>query len=861
MNVIAEQQIDIELSPTLVEMVAQGKCTVFAGPLISVTPYDCLGPPTPAWLAFEMAERMQIEPERYDLTWVAQLYADRESRNALRSWVAARLVNIRYSPTLSHHLLAQLPLPRIVYTAQDRLLRTAHESRRVPASLILPGGSPSYATQRMIVQLYGSAEQPDTLKLTEDERRRVWDDKSGLGDDLRSWARAEALLFLGYTANDPELSDFYYHLRPQDPMDMPRAYIVGPGVSADYMKYWEQRNVTLYSLDVATFLQKLAHQLNIPMDLTTEEPPTLDAEEHSKMDRLRARFEYLSHLNVYVETSAELHRRFEPHVLTQMRLELAGPAAGGEAGISTEAIAGRAELESLNKLKDGNIEWSQGNLDLARVYFEEALRQNPQLTDAYLSLFHLLVEKRDLEDALQVYQDMLEQTPQQAFLPKRFQIRKILGRNDLGVNYCVFDEEGDRLATATILRRAYAVKEEDLAHFADQMGALSSPRISHVLGSDRYRGYTYMLSEYFEGQSLRQRLSLSKPLPYSEAMQIATQVAEALEDGHKQGIPHLNLQPTNILLSPEGVKLVNYGFSRLTPHARNSGREANGDSVDYLSPEQLAGKDGNERSDIYALGTILYEMLTGHTPGVGSFQYPSEVVLEVTEAVDVLIDHARERYPDRRFVSVHEMRREIDRIALTSFGRWIGQYVRAGLVWVSHVYERLTSRKSLVFLLAGLVSLLVLSVISSLPIILTSAARLLFPLLVNSVLVSILFDWAVRAIARRRGLGSLITSGRGMGAIFGLVFTIFLIGDLSFKILFEDPTAEVLGDFGAMLATVLFLAALAVGIILLGSRAAERWWKHYTIGFYWSFLALVALMLLLTILGWPCGLIGPVGCG
>lgn len=861
MNVIAEQQIDIELSPTLVEMVAQGKCTVFAGPLISVTPYDCLGPPTPAWLAFEMAERMQIEPERYDLTWVAQLYADRESRNALRTWVAARLANMRYCPNLSHHLVAQLPFPRIIYTAQDRLLRMAHESHRVPASLILPGGSLSYPTQRMIIQLYGSAEQPDTLKLTEDERRRVWDEKSGLGNDLRTWARSEALLFLGYTANDPELSDFYYHLRPQDPVDMPRAYIVGPGVSVDYVKYWEQRNVTLYSLDAVTFLQKLAEHLNIAIDLTAEEPPMLEAEERSRRDRLRARFEYLSHVNAYVETSAELRRRFEPHVLIQMSLEMGVPVASGEEGTSVQTTSERAELESLNKLKDGNIEWSQGNLDLARVYFDEALRHNPQLTDAYLSLFHLLVEKRDLEDALQVYQDMLEQTPQQAFLPKRYQIRKILGRSDLGVSYCVFDTEENHLVTATILRRAYAVKEEDLAQFADRMGALSSPRISRILGSDRYRGRTYMLSEYVEGQSLRQRLSQGKALPYAEAMQIATQIAEALEDGHKQGAPHLNLQPTNILLSPEGVKLVNYGFSRLTSQVRNSGREANGDSVDYVSPEQLAGMEGDERSDIYALGTILYEMLTGHTPGVGSFQYPSEVVLEVTEAVDVLIDHARERYPDRRFISAHEMRREIDRIALTSFGKWIGQYVRAGLVWVSHLYERLVTVKASLALILALIALLAVSLVPAIPAGIAFVARLLFPLLLNSVLVSILFDWAVRAIARRRGLGSLIASGRGMGAILGLVFTIFLIGDLGFEMISNEPNSELVADFGAMLAIVLFLAALALGIILLASRAAERWRQHYTIGFYWSFLALVALMLLLTLLGWPCGLIGPSGCG
>jgi serine/threonine-protein kinase len=192
------------------------------------------------------------------------------------------------------------------------------------------------------------------------------------------------------------------------------------------------------------------------------------------------------------------------------------------------------------------------------------------------------------------------------------------------VSYCVYDQEQAQLVTVTILRRAFTVQEEALAQFARQMSGLSSPRISRFLDYSRHRGRHYMLSEYIEGQLLKDRLRAGGPLPYSEAMQFAGQIAEALEVGHRQGALHLDLQPNNIVLGTQGAILVDYGYSRLARLIRSSGRLAQADRSDYQSPEQLAGKEGDEASDIYALGTILYEMLTGHTPGVGSFQPPSE---------------------------------------------------------------------------------------------------------------------------------------------------------------------------------------------------------------------------------------------
>ncbi len=97
-------------------------------------------------------------------------------------------------------------------------------------------------------------------------------------------------------------------------------------------------------------------------------------------------------------------------------------------------------------------------------------------------------------------------------------------------------------------------------------------------------------------------------LSYQEAMKFARQVTEALDDGHRQGQPHLNLRPSNIMLSASGVKLVNYGISRLTSLNRNPNTPAKKYMDDYLALEQISRKVDNELSDIYALCTILYEI-------------------------------------------------------------------------------------------------------------------------------------------------------------------------------------------------------------------------------------------------------------
>lgn len=466
-----------------------------------------------------------------------------------------------------------------------------------------------------------------------------------------------------------------------------------------------------------------------------------------------------------------------------------------------------------------------------------------------LSLFQLLIEKGDMENGFQVYQDIVQRTPHLAFFPERYDAQKILGKGELGVTYLIFNRELEHILAATILDPIYEFTKEDLDEFTSQMGRLSSPRISRILGFERHRAHTYMLSEFIDGPNLRGYLSQDQALSYQEAMKIARQVTEALEDGHRQRQPHLNLRPSNIMLSADGVKLVNYGISRLTSLNRNPNMPAKRYMDDYLAPEQISRKGGDELSDIYALGTILYEMLTGHPPSVGRFYYPSEVNLEATEEVDILIDHAREQEPGRRYATAEAVRKEIDRITTTSLQGSINQVLRARLAWVSEHYRKLTSGRGLSGLLLALVASLALSLIPDTPTLIGLPARLILPLLLISFLVSILFDWLIRAFARRRGLGSLITSGRGMGAVLGLVFTINMLWVAGLERLAQ--ISDIPNAVAGMLAVAMFEAAFALVIILAVTWITERLFKSYTVGFYWSFLTIVIIWLVLTVFRQP----------
>ncbi|MFL6574955.1 MAG: serine/threonine-protein kinase [Burkholderiales bacterium] len=206
----------------------------------------------------------------------------------------------------------------------------------------------------------------------------------------------------------------------------------------------------------------------------------------------------------------------------------------------------------------------------------------------------------------------------------RYAIQSELGRGAMGVVY---------KATDTALERTVAVKTVNMALERDgaekyearfyqearAAGSLNHPNIVTVYDVGKEGNVAYMAMEFIEGQELRSLLAEGRALPVSQAVSIAAQVAEGLAYAHQHGVVHRDVKPANIMVLSDGpVKITDFGIARM--RASNDELTQSGmmlGSPKYMSPEQVIGKRADHRSDIFSLGVILYETLTGSAPFSG----------------------------------------------------------------------------------------------------------------------------------------------------------------------------------------------------------------------------------------------------
>ena len=243
-----------------------------------------------------------------------------------------------------------------------------------------------------------------------------------------------------------------------------------------------------------------------------------------------------------------------------------------------------------------------------------------------------------------------------------------VGAGGMGEVYRAHDTRLDREVALKVLPASYAGDTDRLRRFEQEaraVAALNHPNIVTLHDVGRHEGTSYLVSELLEGETLRARLD-REALPWRKAVEVAASMAEGLAAAHGKGIVHRDLKPANIFLTKDGrVKLLDFGLAKLWSPAAE-GRTEPGQvlgTAGYMSPEQVAGRAVDARSDLFALGGILYEMVSGRR----AFQRPTsaetmaavlnEEPAEVDAPVDLkrLIAHCLEKDPDARFQSARDL--------------------------------------------------------------------------------------------------------------------------------------------------------------------------------------------------------------
>jgi len=263
-----------------------------------------------------------------------------------------------------------------------------------------------------------------------------------------------------------------------------------------------------------------------------------------------------------------------------------------------------------------------------------------------------------------------------AALEGRYQVLSELGRGGMGIVYQAYDKQLKEQVAIKLLSPLLSTDPEALERLTREVSMarrVTHPNVIRIHDLSEVNGLHYVSMEYFGGVNLKDHLKRSGPLSLLNAYQIFSQICDGLEAAHSQGVIHRDLKAQNIMVGQSGqIKIIDFGLAR---SVHLEGMTATGlimGTPEYMAPEQVSGKSVDERADIYALGVILYEMLTGRVPFTGDspiavgFQQlkdppppPRTFNPQIPEEVERIVLKALEKEPIRRYRNADEMRKEL----------------------------------------------------------------------------------------------------------------------------------------------------------------------------------------------------------
>ena len=262
----------------------------------------------------------------------------------------------------------------------------------------------------------------------------------------------------------------------------------------------------------------------------------------------------------------------------------------------------------------------------------------------------------------------------------RYRIEKRIGTGGMADVFLARDESLGRQVAIKILAERYAQDEAFVERFrreATAAAGLSHPNIVSVYDRGQASGTSYIAMEYLNGPTLKDEITSRAPLPEAEVVNWATQALDALEFAHRQGVVHRDIKPHNMVLTDEGrLKVTDFGIARAANVVQMTEVGSIVGTAQYLSPEQARGLDVGPQSDLYSMGIVLYEMLTGELPFTGDSAV--EIAMKqvsdpppsirkqnrlVSEGLEQVVMRALSKDPALRHHSARQMAEELRRVS------------------------------------------------------------------------------------------------------------------------------------------------------------------------------------------------------
>ncbi len=276
------------------------------------------------------------------------------------------------------------------------------------------------------------------------------------------------------------------------------------------------------------------------------------------------------------------------------------------------------------------------------------------------------------------------ETPREEFtrgttFAERYEFMEELGTGGMGKVYKVFDKKIKEEVALKILKSEIASDKKTIERFSNELKLARKIRhenVCQMYDINEEEGTHYITMEYVPGEDLKSFIRRSEQLAVSKTISIAKQVCEGLAAAHRLGVIHRDLKPQNIMIDKEGnARIMDFGIARSVKGKGITGAGMMIGTPEYMSPEQVEGKDVDQRSDIYSLGVNLYEMVTGQVPFEGDTPFtigvkhksetpkdPRELNAQIPEDLSRVILTCMEKDKEKRYQSTGELRSELENI-------------------------------------------------------------------------------------------------------------------------------------------------------------------------------------------------------